>query len=124
MRRIALGLLVAGAAVSLPGAAPARTTAVGVGLREFTLAPYRDKVRPGTVKLNISNLGEDAHNVVVRTRRGRVVADSGEIRAGEQRTMRVRLPNPGRFVLVCTTADHEQRGMKARLTVSRRAPSG
>jgi plastocyanin len=115
------GLLVAVIASSAPGAAPARSTAVGVGLREFTLAPYRDRVRPGTVRFNVSNLGEDAHNLVVRTRRGRVVADSGTIRAGDQRTLRVRLPNPGRFVLVCTTADHEALGMKARLTVSRRA---
>jgi plastocyanin len=121
MRRWGLGLLVAVIASSAPGAAPARSTAVGVGLREFTLAPYRDRVRPGTVRFNVSNLGEDAHNLVVRTRRGRVVADSGTIRAGDQRTLRVRLPNPGRFVLVCTTADHEALGMKARLTVSRRA---
>ena len=33
------------------------------------------------------------------------------------------LRTPGRYQLVCTVADHEERGMKATLTVSGRRPS-
>ena len=121
MRRATVIAVVA--LLAAAGAAAARTTAVGVGLHEYRLAPYRDRVLPGTVKFNVSNKGEDAHDFVVRTRRGRIVAATGEIRAGERRTLRVRFPHAGRYVLVCTLGDHESRGMRARLTISRRNPS-
>lgn len=97
-------------------------TPVGVAEREFRIAIYRPMVRPGTVKLNISNLGEDGHNLVVRSPRGRTLRRSPEIRAGERYVLRVRVPTPGRYTLVCTIADHERLGMRSRLTVSRRAP--
>ena len=122
MRRL-VAIAVAALVVAGGGVAVAKTTAVGVGLHEYRLAPYRDRVLPGTVKFNVFNKGEDPHDFVVRTRRGRVVASSGEIRPGERATLRVRFPHAGRYVLVCTLGDHEQLGMKARLTISRRNPS-
>ena len=97
-------------------AAHARTTDVGVGLREFRLAPFRDEVRTGYVRFHISNHGEDGHNFVVM-RRGRVYGSTPEIRSREEHTLRVRLRRAGHYRLVCTTADHEARGMKARLIV-------
>jgi plastocyanin len=111
----ALALIVLAGAVLAP-AADARTTNVGVGLREFRLAPVRDVVRPGYVRFYISNHGEDGHNLVV-VRRGHVYGRTSEIRSREQRTLRVRLRRPGHYRLVCTIADHEQRGMTARLIV-------
>ena len=107
-----LGLL------ALAPVADARTTAVGVGLREFRLAPFRDSVRTGVVRFYVTNHGEDGHNLVVM-RRGRVYGRTPEIRSHEQRTLRVRLRRAGHYRLVCTIADHEARGMKARLIVRR-----
>jgi uncharacterized cupredoxin-like copper-binding protein len=109
------------ALLALAPAAEARTTAVGVGLREFQLSPYRDVVRTGTVKFNVTNFGQDAHDLAV-LRRGRTYGKTPEIRAGERAVLRLRL-KPGRYRLVCTIADHEDQGMKARLRV-RRANQG
>ena len=116
MRIVAAAVL---ALVAAPPAAGARTTDVGVGLREFRLSPYRDTVRTGYVLFHISNLGEDGHNLVVM-RRGRVYGGTPEIRSHEERTLRVRLRRAGHYRLVCTIADHEARGMKARLVVRSR----
>jgi plastocyanin len=118
MRR-ALALV---ALAGLPASALAGThrTTVGVGLREYRLSLYRDHVRPGIVKLNLTNFGEDPHDVAVRARSGRIVAHSAEVASGDRATLTVRLPHAGRFVVFCTLADHERLGMRARLTVTNR----
>jgi plastocyanin len=108
-----------GALLALAVLAPvadARTTNVGVGLREFRLAPFRDSVRAGTVVFYATNHGEDAHDLAVM-RRGKVYGRTAEIRPGGQVTLRVRLRRAGHYRLVCTVADHEARGMRARLIV-------
>ncbi len=104
------------ALLALAPVADARTTNVGVGLREFRLAPFRDEVRTGTVRFYVTNHGEDGHNLVVM-RRGRVHGRTPEIRSRAEHVLEVRLRRPGRYRLVCTIADHESRGMTARLTV-------
>ena len=90
---------------------------VGVGLREYVVAPYRDRVRAGVVRFNITNFGEDRHDLVVR-RRGRTYARSPLIRAGARYSLRVRLRRRGTYTLVCTVADHSERGMRARVYVN------
>jgi plastocyanin len=110
---IAAALLAAAPAA----AAPPRETAVGVSAREFSVSLYRAKVRPGTVKLNITNFGEDGHNLVV-TRGPRVFGATPEIRAGDRGVLRVKLSRRGTYTLVCTIADHEQLGMRAKLRVA------
>ena len=114
MRLVAvlLGLL------ALAPVADARTTSVGVGLREYRLAPFRDTVRTGVVRFYVTNHGEDGHNLVVM-RRGRVFGRTPEIRSRAEFTLRVRLRRAGTYRLVCTIGDHEARGMKARLVVRR-----
>jgi plastocyanin len=100
-------------------AAHARTTAVGVGLREYRIALYRSRVLPGRVRLNLENLGEDGHDVQVigpgdaTTVRG----TSPEVKPGQRYTLTVTLRKRGLYKLVCTIADHAARGMVARLRV-------
>ena len=103
------------------GRAPgrARATAIGVGEREFKIAVYRSRVRAGALKLNVHNLGEDDHDLVVR-RAGRRIAGLDAIKPGATSTLRLTLRRPGRYALVCTLADHEARGMRATLRVVRR----
>jgi plastocyanin len=123
--RLALAALALLALLALaapaPASSPRKGIAVGVAEREFRISLYRHRVRPGLVRLNIRNLGEDSHNVVVRSRRGRVLATSGDIRSGRTATLAVRLRRPGVYRLLCTKADHTARGMKARLRVRRRS---
>ncbi len=119
--------LVASLATTGAGPAPAaskrlRTTAVGVGLREYRIALYRGRVMPGRVRFNVENLGEDGHDLRVigptgtRTIRG----SSPEIKPGARRTLTVTLRTRGVYTLVCTLADHESRGMLSRLRVVKR----
>ena len=98
-------------------------TAIGIGEREYRIAIYRPRVRPGRLKLNVRNLGEDVHDLVVRRGGRRVGGLSTVVKPGATATLRLTLRTPGRYQLVCTVADHEARGMKATLVVSKRRTS-
>ena len=91
---------------------------VGVGAREYRLAAYRTSVPRGLVRFNLANYGEDGHDLVVRDAAGRELARSGEVRAGKRATLQLRLA-PGTYRLVCDLADHEARGMRTTLRVTR-----
>ena len=121
--RVTAAALAAAAALSGPAASAAedpigtRGTSVGVSEREFRIAPYRRTVPPGSVKFNVKNFGEDVHDLVVVSPKGRTLGTTGEIAAGGLGVLRVRLRTPGVYRLVCTQADHAARGMKSRITV-------
>jgi plastocyanin len=104
---------------STPSTAKTRTTAVGVGLREYRVALYRGRVLPGRVRLNLENLGEDGHDlrVIGPTGTQTIRAFSPELKPGTRRTLTVTLRKRGVYTLVCTLADHEARGMISRLRV-------
>jgi hypothetical protein len=104
----------------LAAASAVPTTSVGVGLDEFGVAAYRRTVVPGVVKLNVTNLGEDQHDLALRTPGGRILARTAVLLPGERTTVRVRLRGEATHTLVCTLADHEKRGMRARITVRRK----
>jgi plastocyanin len=96
-----------------------RSTAVGVSEREYRIGVYRRTVAPGTVRFNVTNFGEDAHDFTVTTRRGTVIAALPEVRSERQGTLRVRLTRPGTYRLLCTQLDHAARGMRATIVVRR-----
>jgi plastocyanin len=104
-------------------AAATPPTSVGVGEREFAIAIYRPRVRPGKLKLNVRNLGEDVHDLVVKRGGKRVGGLTTIVKPGATATLRLTLRQTGRYTLICTVADHEQRGMKATLVVSKRRSS-
>jgi plastocyanin len=104
-------------------AAATPATAIGIGEKEFAIAIYRPRVRPGRLKLNVRNLGEDVHDLVVERAGKRVGGLATVVKPGGTATLRLTLRQTGRYRLVCTVADHEARGMKATLTVSRRRSS-
>ncbi|HMJ01513.1 MAG TPA: hypothetical protein VK506_01155 [Conexibacter sp.] len=122
------GIVLAGAALAaaLPAAAHvasatarrAPETSVGISAREFRLAAYRDSAPRGFLRFNLANYGEDVHNLVVRDADGREISRSREVRSGQRTTLRVRLA-AGRYRLVCDLADHELRGMRASIRVTR-----
>lgn len=122
----ASGALVLGSAT--PGvAAPARdavatsaaSTAVGVDLDEFTLSVFRKRAPQGTVRFNVTNRGEDPHDLVVIDSKGRRRGSAGVLQPTERRTLRVTLRARGIYRLVCTLADHEKRGMLARVRITK-----
>jgi FtsP/CotA-like multicopper oxidase with cupredoxin domain len=107
-------LLAAAAALLAP-------TPVGVGEREWRISLYRSRVPVGVVHLNARNFGEDGHDLSVRTRAGKVLKSLPELDPGDTGTLRVRLRKPGRYVVFCSLAGHEARGMRAVLRVKARA---
>lgn len=94
-------------------------TAIGIGEREFAIAVYRPRVRPGALKFNIRNLGEDVHDLVIRGKGKRIAGLTTAVKPGQTATLRLTLRRIGRYQLVCTVADHEARGMRATLRVVR-----
>ena len=118
---IAVALL-AGAISRAEGASKPRTTAVGVGLREYRIALYRSRVLPGRVRFNMENLGEDAHDLRVLGPGSSGVerGTSAELKAGERGVFVVTLRRRGLYTVVCTLGDHEAQGMVSRLRVVRR----
>ena len=114
--RVALAIALAALAVGAPAVGAAQRS-LGVSLREFRVGPYRENVRVGTLRIHAYNYGEDPHDLVLRTRTGRVVARTPEIRAGERFTVSVRLRRAGTYYLVCSLPGHEEAGMRARLRV-------
>ena len=117
---VALAAFAAVDAAAIPavgGPLDVRATAVGVSEREFRISPYRRSVPPGAVKFNVRNFGEDVHDLVVLSPKGRKLGTTGEIGAGNQAVLRVKLNTPGVYRLVCTQGDHAARGMKSRITV-------
>jgi hypothetical protein len=93
--------------------------AIGIGEREFAIAIYRPRAHPGALKFNIRNLGEDVHDLVIRSRGKRIGGLKTAVKPGQTATLRLTLRRIGSYQLVCTIADHESRGMRATLRVVR-----
>jgi plastocyanin len=105
---------------AIPAAgAPRAATAIGVGEREYRIAVYRPRVAPGGVRFNVANYGQDVHDLAVVAPGGRVLASTGDVRAGARVSVSARLTRPGRYRLVCTKKGHEAMGMVASLVVRR-----
>jgi plastocyanin len=118
MRR--LGAVVAlGVAVAVAAPAVARApVAVGVAQREYWMSTYRKTVKPGRVKFNVTNFGEDTHNLVVRGPRGFKV-EGPDVQPGGRESLTVTLRRAGTYKLLCTRANHLSLGMRTRLVVRR-----
>ena len=110
---------VLGSTAATAGPLDVRATSVGVSEREFRISPYRKTVPPGPVKFNVKNFGEDVHDLVVLSPKGRTLGTTGAIAAGNQGVLRLKLNTPGVYRLVCTQADHAALGMRSRITVRR-----
>ena len=94
---------------------------VGVGLREWSVAVYRTQARPGRLKLNLTNFGEDAHDLQVFGPGGYRSARSPEVEPfGGRETLRVTLQRTGAYRLLCMKPGHAGLGMRATRRVTRR----
>ena len=121
-RLLVLAVLLVAASMASTGTATSRKapTAVGVGLREYSISLYRGKVPAGRVAFNAKNFGEDAHNILVLGPRGFHSSVSREVAPfGGRDRLTVALKRPGTYTLICTLSDHAALGMTARLKVTR-----
>ena len=97
------------------------TTSVGLGMREYRYSVYRSSVHAGTVAFNMTNFGEDAHNLRLTGPGGYRSAVSRDVAPfGGRLRFRVNLRRAGTYRLVCLKPGHAAKGMKATLRVTRR----
>jgi hypothetical protein len=99
-----------------PGA-PALPRFVSVAAREFSLTLSRPLVGAGAVTVELRNIGEDPHNLVVSPEGTHTpLASFSEIGPGTYERRSVTLA-PGRYQLWCSLEFHEGLGMATTLNV-------
>jgi uncharacterized cupredoxin-like copper-binding protein len=95
-------------------AAPARH--VRVGLTEWSVLTSTDRVRPGTVRLTVTNTGATEHDLVVQGRADRWHTEPLDPGGRARLTVQAR---PGEVLrLWCSEPGHESQGMHTTLTVT------
>ena len=117
-RRVAAAALLSLAAFGSATATARAPVTLGIAEREFRISTYRDVLKPGPVKFNVTNFGQDTHNLVVRGPRG-FVASGPDVEPGQRGSFSATLRRPGTYYLLCTRANHAKLGMRAKLTVKR-----
>jgi plastocyanin len=105
------------ATASGPAPRSAAPAYVLVNAREYRFTPSRRELPAGPVVVQLRNIGEDAHNLVIVNRSGRTVARVPRTQPGEVGERSVRLAR-GTYRLVCTVADHARRGMRSRISAT------
>jgi plastocyanin len=100
-----------------PVAAPARVLGFA---DEFHFNLSRASIPAGRVLLQLKNIGEDDHDLRIIGPNGVARAETGKVKPDKLGQIRITLPR-GHYTYVCTVADHDERGMKGRLTVTARA---
>lgn len=121
MRRLLAGATLV-AAVAAPAAALAGSgggRAVGIAEREFRISVYKPRLTPGKYRFNVTNFGEDAHNLVITGPGGFRSPATPDIRSRRRATLAVTLRAPGVYRLICTKPFHRSYGMKASIVVRR-----
>jgi plastocyanin len=117
-RRLAAATLLA-LAVLGPAAATARApVTLGIAEREFRISTYADTVKRGAVRFNVTNFGQDTHNLVI-TGPKRFRVNGPDVQPGSRATVSATLRRPGTYYLLCTRANHSKLGMRAKLVVRR-----
>ncbi|MEA2298950.1 MAG: hypothetical protein QOF77_1886 [Solirubrobacteraceae bacterium] len=95
-------------------AAPPRRTAVEE--YEYSVVSGHPIVAAGSVELNISNIGQDDHNLTI-SQNGVAVAQTPILHPGDPTTTLTAELAPGTYRLYCSLADHDHLGMHATLVV-------
>ncbi|MFT4048446.1 MAG: hypothetical protein QM648_01250 [Solirubrobacterales bacterium] len=121
MIRHALWILAAMAALAIGAGASAATTnqtAVQAQGTEFRISLSRTKIKPGRLRLEFVNYGEDTHDLAIRRVGTSTVRNVGTTLPGKRSVGRYTV-KAGTYMLWCTIADHRSRGMRATLKVRR-----
>ena len=100
-------------------AAPPPPARVQIVAQEFRFSLSRRTIKAGLAVLELRNMGQDAHDLVLtRADRTRVLVRWPVAQPGAVIDREIRL-KPGTYRLVCTVANHRALGMQATLVVRR-----
>jgi hypothetical protein len=119
VKRIFLIAALALVAVAAPavGAAPVPSR-LFVSAKEWSLVLSRQALKPGSVRIQLYDAGEDAHDLRLRRVGGKGTLTVTQATPGTVTELRAML-RPGRWKLWCSLPGHEARGMRATLVVKR-----
>ena len=99
-----------------PATPSARAAPVDVSLTEYELRPENPRIKRGIVEFSARNGGRVVHALEVEAPTGEV--ETPEIQPGDSATLRADLRRPGTYVWYCPVGNHEELGMKGRITVT------
>lgn len=120
MRPVATALIASFAlAAGVAGSALAKSTpfsAVQASGKEFSITLSRGKIKPGKLRLEFVNYGEDVHDLAVQRSGHGFTRNLGNTLPGERSVERFKV-RKGTYKLWCTISDHRSRGMSATLKV-------
>ena len=103
--------------VENPPAPPPTVARLGVTAREWSLVLTRATLPAGRARVQLQNLGEDAHNLRIERASGEggalsvPLAEAGERKEGEGTL------SAGSYTVYCALPGHEAAGMRATLSV-------
>ena len=127
MKRIAVVLAIAGAAIvpagasAHAGAQPARAQSVekasllarvNVKASEFKFVLSKKTARRGIVIFKVTNVGKIKHDFQIKSRKTRLLSP------GQSATLRVTFLRKGHYPYKCTVAGHSAAGMKGVFTIT------
>jgi hypothetical protein len=95
---------------------PLLPSRVAVDEYEYSVVAGHQLVAAGRVELNVSNIGQDDHNLTI-SRDGAPIAQTPVLHPGDPATTISPQLAPGTYRLYCSLYDHDQLGMHATLVV-------
>jgi uncharacterized cupredoxin-like copper-binding protein len=88
-----------------------------VTAREWSLVLSRSTLAPGPARVQLQNLGEDAHNLRIERAGGGATALSVPLAEAGERTEGAGTLSAGSYKVYCALPGHEAAGMRATLSV-------
>lgn len=112
-----LGTAAEGAAPKPKPKAKAKPQRMQVTEDEWTVTFSRLRLRPGLALVEVFNIGQDAHNLVIRkNKKGAKPVTVKKLDHFERKTVKLKLTK-GTYTFWCSLPRHKQRGMWATLRV-------
>jgi plastocyanin len=85
---------------------------------EFSITPAAIELpRPGTYEFQVMNDGQITHALEIEESGGGDEAETGDISAGETKTVRFTFSGDGSYEMYCPIGNHRDEGMEGTLTV-------
>lgn len=106
------------AAAKKPAKAPAPQRVLAFA-KEYELSLSKRRFFEGRIRLQLKNIGEDDHDLVIRNAAGRIVARSKLAHSGDLTEVRATL-KPGRYRVYCSLTGHVEHGMTTDIVVVKR----
>jgi PQQ system protein len=97
---------------------------IRISEREFSLNPNMVTLsRPGTYEFEVTNDGQITHALEIEESGDGAEAESGDIGAGESKTLRFTFSAEGSYEMYCPIGNHKDEGMRGTIVVGN-APGG